>query len=189
MSIELQVTAMSVCELCSSTENLSIYEVPPAGYPDNKVTVCNTCLSQIQGHAPMDGFHWRFLSDKMWSEKPAIQVLSWRMLNQLRSEAWALENLEMMYLDEETQKWAEAADDSEKGLAKLVHKDANGNVLSDGDSVVITKSLDVKGSSVNLKMGTAIRNIRVVHDHEDQIEGKVNGQTIVVLTKYVRKQS
>jgi protein PhnA len=176
------------CELCTSTENLSSYSVPPDSYADNEITVCNTCLSQIQGQQPVDSTHWSFLSDIMWNEKQAIRVMAWRMLDRMKSETWAADNLDMMYMDEETQKWAEAGNDIDAGLAPLVHKDSNGNILQDGDSVVLIKTLDVKGSSLSLKMGTMIRNIRVVKDDDGQIEGKVNGQLLVVLTKFVRKQ-
>lgn len=188
MSTKLQETGGRVCELCMSTENLSSYHVPPEALPDNEVKLCITCLSQIQGEQPTDSAHWRFLSQTMWSDKQAIRVLAWRMLDRMKSETWAADNLEMMYMDDDTQKWAEAGNDTDGALAQVVHKDVNGNILRDGDSVVLTKSLDVKGSSINLKMGTMIRNIRVVNDDDGQIEGKVNGQLLVVLTKYVRKQ-
>jgi len=62
-------------------------------------------------------------------------------------------------------------------------------VLQNGDAVVLTKSLDVKGSTLNARMGTVVRNIRLVHDNTDQIEGKIEGQLIVILTQYVRKQN
>jgi protein PhnA len=54
--------------------------------------------------------------------------------------------------------------------------------------VILTKSLDVKGTSLNAKVGTVVRNIRTVKDNTEQIEGKIEGQLIVILTKYVRKQ-
>ena len=56
-----------------------------------------------------------------------------------------------------------------------------------GDSVVLIKDLKVKGSSMVAKQGTAVRNIRLVHDNTEQIEGKVDGQLIVILTKFVKK--
>ena len=62
-------------------------------------------------------------------------------------------------------------------------------VLHNGDTVILTKSLDVKGSTLNAKLGTVVRNIRLVPDNTGQIEGKIEGQTIVVLTKYLRKQN
>jgi protein PhnA len=55
--------------------------------------------------------------------------------------------------------------------------------------VNLIKDLDVKGSSLNAKIGTAVRMIRLVHDNTEQIEGKVDGQTIIILTKYVKKQA
>jgi protein PhnA len=189
MSTKLEERIDRVCELCMSTENLSSYNVPPDAQPGNAVTACATCLSQIQGQQPLDSSHWGFLSEIMWSDKQAIRVLAWRVLDRMKSETWAADNLEMMYMDDDTQKWAEAGKDADRVLAPVVHKDVNGNILLDGDNVVLTKSLDVKGSSLNLKMGTMIRNIRVVSDDEGQIEGKVNGQLLVVLTKFVRKQS
>jgi protein PhnA len=55
-----------------------------------------------------------------------------------------------------------------------IHKDAVGNVLSDGDSVTITKDLKVKGASSALKAGTKVRNIRLVEgDHN--IDCKIDG--------------
>jgi len=61
--------------------------------------------------------------------------------------------------------------------------------LFDGDSVVLTKTLDVKGSSIRATLGTVVKNIRLVFDNTEQIEGKIDGQTIVILTKYLRKQN
>jgi protein PhnA len=55
--------------------------------------------------------------------------------------------------------------------------------------VVLTKSLDVKGSTLNARMGTVVRNIRLVADNTDQIEGRIEGQQIVILTQYVRRQN
>jgi protein PhnA len=69
-----------------------------------------------------------------------------------------------------------------------LHKDANGNLLQTGDTVILTKSLDVKGTSMNAKMGTVVKNIRLVPENTEQIEGKIEGQVIVILTRYVRKQ-
>jgi protein PhnA len=54
-------------------------------------------------------------------------------------------------------------------------------------SKLISKTLDVKGSTISAKLGTVVKNIRLVHDNIEQIEGKVEGQTIVILTKYLRK--
>jgi protein PhnA len=110
------------------------------------------------------------------------------MLNRLKQESWASDNLDMMYLDDERLAWAKASGDHENDAAVELHKDSNGNLLQNGDTVVLTKSLDVKGSTLNAKMGTVVRNIRLVEDNTEQIEGKIEGQTIVILTKYVRRQ-
>ena len=85
--------------------------------------------------------------------------------------------------------WAKATGDHENDGAVVLHRDSNGHVLQNGDAVVLTKSLDVKGSTLNARMGTVVRNIRLVHDNTDQIEGKIEGQLIVILTQYVRKQN
>jgi protein PhnA len=45
----------------------------------------------------------------------------------------------------------------------------------------------VKGSSISAKLGAVVKNIRLVPDNIEQIEGKIEGQTIVILTKYLRK--
>lgn len=65
-------------------------------------------------------------------------------------------------------------------------RDANGNLLQDGDSVVLVKDLKVKGSSLTLKMGTKVRNIRVVGGDHD-IEGKVDGSPMMLKAMYVKK--
>jgi len=179
------------CELCKSTDAIHLYEVPPQANSneDNSVMICSVCKAQIEKKAELDNTRWSFLSETMWSEVPAVQVISWRMLNRLRNESWAADNLDMMYMDEERLAWAKATGDHENDAAVDLHKDCNGQVLQTGDSVVLTKSLDVKGSTLNAKMGTVVKNIRLVEDNTEQIEGKIEGQTIVILTKYVRKQN
>lgn len=178
------------CELCKSEGPLSIYEVPFAlGNDDeNSIVLCNTCLLQVEKKAEPDNKHLECLKDSMWSEVAGVQVVSWRMLNRLRDESWAADCLEMMYMDENRLQWAKATGDHENDASVDLHRDCNGHVLQNGDSVVLIKSLDVKGSSLNAKMGTVVKNIRLVNDNTEQIEGKIEGQLIVILTKYVRKQ-
>ena len=69
----------------------------------------------------------------------------------------------------------------------VVHRDVNGVILQAGDSVVLIKDLKVKGSSMVAKQGTAVRNIRLDHENAEYIEGKVDSQQIVIITKYVKK--
>ena len=73
--------------------------------------------------------------------------------------------------------------------AEDFHLDSNGVKLATGDSVTLIKSLDVKGSQINAKIGTVVKNIKLVADNTAQIEGKIEGQQIVILTKFVRKSS
>lgn len=179
------------CELCQSGDNIKMYEVPPQDQSneDNTIMICNKCLAQIDKKEELDSRHWNCLTTSMWSEVPGVQVVSWRMLNRLRAESWAMDNLDMMYLDDEKLAWAKATGDHENDSAVDLHKDSNGQVLQTGDTVVLTKSLDVKGSTLNAKMGTVVKNIRLVENNTEQIEGKIEGQVIVILTKYVRKQN
>ena len=58
--------------------------------------------------------------------------------------------------------------------AARVWKDANGNVLADGDTVTVVKDLKVKGSSVVVKVGTKVKNIRLV-DGDHDIDCKIDG--------------
>ncbi len=177
------------CELCEARENLKVYEVPPAtGNMDDAILICLKCTTQIEKKEELDVIHWQCLTTSMWSEVPAVQVMAWRMLNRLRHESWAAENIDMLYLDEEKLAWAKASGDHENDASVDLHKDCFGATLQSGDNVVLTKSLDVKGSTVNAKVGTVVRNIRLVASNTEQIEGKIEGQTIVILTKYLRKQ-
>ncbi len=65
-------------------------------------------------------------------------------------------------------------------------KDANGNVLSDGDAVVLIKDLKVKGSSITLKMGTKVKSIRLVGgDHE--VDCKMDAGNFMLKACYLRK--
>lgn len=178
------------CELCKSKGPLSIYEVPFAQGNDdgNSIVLCNTCLLQVEKKAEPDNKHLECLKESMWSEVPGVQVVSWRMLNRLRDQSWAADCLDMMYMEEDRLQWAKATGDHENDATVDLHRDCNGHQLQNGDTVVLIKSLDVKGTTLNAKMGTVVKNIRLVNDNTEQIEGKIEGQLIVILTKYVRKQ-
>jgi protein PhnA len=192
MKVEEQLAIRSgdQCELCKATGDLKLYEVPPQQglSADTSIMICDKCLAQIEKKEELDSKHWHCLTETMWSEVPAVQVTAWRMLNRLRNESWATENLDMLYLSDENLAWAKTTGDHENDNSVDLHKDSNGHVLQNGDSVVLIKSLDVKGSSLNAKMGTVVKNIRIVEENTEQIEGKIEGQQIVILTKYVRKQ-
>ena len=191
MSIEkeLQKRAENKCELCSSDNELKAYHIPPVAEKttEQSILVCNTCNDQIENPESMDANHWRCLNDSMWSPTPAVQAMSWRLLHRIKSEGWPADLLDMMYLDDDTLALAKATGEDESDDDKIIHKDSNGATLTAGDSVVLTKDLDVKGSSLTAKRGTAVRNISLVYDNAEQIEGKVDGQQIVILTKFVKK--
>ena len=189
MSLEQELfqRSGSKCELCTSGEDLNIYHVPDSpSDAEDAVLICATCQEQIEDPEKTDPNHWRCLNDSMWSPVPAVQVISWRMLNRLRGEGWPQDLLDMMYLDEDLISWAKNGQNSGESSG-LIHKDSNGVALESGDTVVLIKDLPVRGSSMVAKRGTAVRRISLVHDNAEQIEGKVDGQQIVILTKFVKK--
>ena len=82
--------------------------------------------------------------------------------------------------------WPLAGEPVEEGSVAV--RDSNGNTLANGDTVVVIKDLKVKGSSIPLKQGTVIRNIRLVEDDAEHIEGnsdKIKG--LVLKTCFLRK--
>ena len=186
---ELNKRSGSKCELCSAAENLTAYQITPIkkGGIDENILACSTCIHQIENPDTVDLNHWRCLNDSMWSEHSAVQVVAWRMLSRLRAAGWPQELLDQMYLDEDTLIWAKATGEGEADENKVIHRDSNGIILETGDSVVLIKDLKVKGSSMVAKQGTAVRNIRLDHENAEYIEGKVDGQTIVIITQYVKK--
>lgn len=193
MNIEdlLKERSGSKCELCGAADNLSVYEVPPKSEvtADNSVLLCNVCLNQIEASESIKVNHWRCLNDSMWSQVPAVQVMAWRMLTRIKDEAWPGELLEMLYLDDETLDWAKSAGDGAATENEIKHLDSNGAQLDAGDTVTLIKDLNVKGANFTAKRGTAVRGISLVSDNPEHIEGKVEGQRIVILTKFVKKSN
>lgn len=185
----LQSRSNNTCELCAGTFGLKVYTIPPSlnESVDNSLLICDTCYSQIEKQSEMDTNHWRCLNDSMWNENVAVQIMSWRMLQRLRNEGWPKNLLDMMYLDEEALALARATGEDQDESNQIIHRDVNGVILQAGDSVVLIKDLKVKGSSMVAKQGTAVRNIRLDHENAEYIEGKVDGQQIVIITKYVKK--
>jgi protein PhnA len=164
------------CDLCGSESGLQDYVVAPK---DDTITICESCANSIDDPTK-DAKHWNCLHDSMWSENPAVQVVAFRLLTKLGAQ----DQLDMLYLDDETKAWAEA------GLADEnapVVRDCNGNILSEGDSVSIIKDLPVKGAGFTAKQGTTVKNIRMVPDDPTHIQGKVNGTTIYLKTEFLKK--
>lgn len=191
MSLEntLRKRANNCCELCKSDSNLTVYALPPNSEQreEDSILVCDKCERQLNKKEELDAAHWQCLNESMWNEAVPVQVVSWRMLNRLRNESWAADAIDMLFFDEPTLAWAKATGDHENGSEVELHRDCNGTQLFDGDNVVLTKTLDVKGSTLNAKLGTVVKGIKLVPDNMEQIEGKIEGQTIVILTKYLRK--
>lgn len=185
----LHARSESKCELCGATEDLGVYEVPPDsnGSADACVFLCATCCAQIENPEKVDVHHWRCLNESMWSQVPAVQVMAWRMLKRLSAEGWAQGLLDTLYLDDETLAWAQATGEGESREAAVRHLDSNGAVLATGDTVTLIKDLDVKGANFTAKRGTVVRGISLVADNPEQIEARVNGQRIVILTQFVKK--
>ena len=189
ISKELDARSGSKCELCRYEENLMMYNVPSgtSDRPNEDIVTCATCYEQINRPETMDVNHWRCLNDSMWSETLAVQVMAWRLLNRLKSEGWPQDLLDMMYMDEDTAKWAAATGEGSNAEATEKHIDSNGNELESGDNVTITQTLNVKGANINAAKGTVVNNIRLVPDEPTQIEGRVENQMIVILTKFIKK--
>ena len=175
------------CEVCGAEQELSTFLVSPktGNSADDYVRVCVTCLGDLDGEA-LDENHWRCLNDAMWSEVEAVKVVAYRQLHKLKETGavWAADLLEMMYLEPETEQWAKSG----MNASEAKHVDSNGVELQTGDSVTLIKDLKVKGGNFTAKRGTAVRNIRLVRDNPDHIEGRVEGQQIVILTQYVLKR-
>ena len=194
MNIERDIKkrAQGLCELCGHAipENLKVYTIPktPEYIKGAETTIyaCITCTSQFD-IAERDENHWRCLNDSMWSPVAPVQVMAWRMLHRIKSFGWSQDLIDMMYMEEQQLEWAAADDDAADKSEALVHRDANGVVLQAGDSVVLIKDLKVKGSSMVAKQGTAVRRISLDHENEKYVEGKVDGQQIVIITDYVKK--
>lgn len=102
------------CELCAADGvRLTAFEVPPESDPvtaDQCLFICETCREQIENPRRMDAGHWRCLNNAVWSDVPAVQVVSARMLRRLSEEHWARELLEEVYFGEEVEAWIAAAE-------------------------------------------------------------------------------
>ena len=182
ISEQLKNRNEGMCELCNTQPAEHEYTVSPKSDDkiEHQVALCNTCLANMDETGKSD--YWRVLEGSIWNGEPSVQALSYRLLYTYKDEEWASSVLSSVDLDEATVQWAlsafEVAD---------VHKDAYGNTLETGDTVVLTQNLNVKGTNFTAAKGTIVKRIRLVPDNTEQIEGKVNDQTIVILTKFVKK--
>lgn len=65
--------------------------------------------------------------------------------------------------------------------------DCNGNLLQNGDAVIVTRTLDVKGSPLVIKKGTKVKSIRLT-ENSKEIDCKVNGTRVVLKTEFLKKK-
>lgn len=156
-----------VCEFCGASDGLAAQ-----GSGDDAVLLCATCASDDAPEA-----HWRCLEGAAWSAELAVQRAVWLKLQGIDAD-WARETMSMMTPPEGLAPVGEA----------VVHRDSNGAVLEQGDTVTLIKDLPVKGAGFTAKRGTAVRGISLVADNPAHIEGRVEGQRIVILTEFVKKR-
>jgi len=88
-------------------------------------------------------------------------------------EAYTYEDGAMLVCPMCAHEWTKDAPTEDADAARVV-TDSNGNVLADGDTVIVIKNLKVKGASSDLKMGTKVKNIRLV-DGDHDIDCKIPG--------------
>ena len=167
---------MSQCELCGNEENLTTYSVVPK---EDTITICEVCSQSID-NPTINEKHWNCLHDSMWSEKPAVQVMAFRLLTKLQMQ----DQLDILYLEEDVKEWALEGLEEEN---REPTRDANGTILVEGDSVSIIKDLVVKGAGFTAKQGTTVKNIHLVRDDPTHIEGRVNGTKIFIISAFLKK--
>jgi protein PhnA len=170
---ELMDRAGSACEFCGAADGLTSVDVPS----EDQVLLCPAC----RGEGGVPAAHWRCLEGAMWSPEPSVRIAVWRKLGEI-DEMWARDARESMMMEPEVMARAEAS------ALVVEHFDSNGMRLDHGDTVVLVKDLVVKGAGFTAKRGTAVRNISLVPENAAHIEGKVEGQRIVILTEFVKRK-
>jgi protein PhnA len=101
--------------------------------------------------------------------------------------AYTYEDGALLVCPECGHEWSAQAPDAEPADAARVIKDAVGNVLQDGDTVTVIKDLKVKGSSLVVKVGTKVKNIRLT-DGDHDIDCKIDGVGAMGLkSEFVKK--
>lgn len=81
--------------------------------------------------------------------------------------------------------WSASDVSADDDVDKVV-RDSNGNVLENGDSVILIKDLKVKGSAIVLKKGTKVKNIRIV-DGDHDIDCKVDGVSLSLKSEFLKR--
>lgn len=175
---------MSTCEWCLNNKAQHEVAILPKheNFADNQIALCDSCF---QANEEPGDFDWKvldFLNDAIWNENPKVKVFSYKFLKR-KNDPESINFMEMMYLDDNELNWALKEVDNDM----MVHKDCNEVVLQSGDNVTLIKDLKVKGSSLVAKQGTTVRKIRLDPNNAQFIEGKVDGQYIVIISEFVKK--
>jgi protein PhnA len=173
MSVNDKIDAPErLCDFCGAVNGLNRVE-NALGH----ILLCTLCMDDNNGN---NDAHWRCLEGAAWSEQPAVQLAVWQALSKIDA-SWAREAAENIDLAPELCSGADAQ-------STVIHFDAHGAVLLAGDTVVLIKDLVVKGANFTAKRGTAVRGISLVVDNATHIEGRVEGQRIVILTEFVKRK-
>ncbi len=102
------------------------------------------------------------------------------------SSAYTYEDGDLFICPECAHEWPKQAASETADVAKVI-RDANGNILQDGDTISVIKDLKVKGSSLVVKVGTKVKNIRLVEGDHD-IDCKIDGIGAMKLkSEFVKK--
>ena len=187
----LRTRAGSQCELCGAADAEHVFpvgpEAPGSAPSERAILLCAACDAAVVSPAA-NAAALRSLQQAAWSEVPAVQVAAFRLLHALPDEAWAVDLLGQLYLDDETLAWAQAGlgGGAAAGDGARPTLDSNGAVLVDGDSVTLIKDLEVKGARFTAKRGTLVKNIRLTDDPE-LIDARVNKIAIVLKTCFLKK--
>lgn len=102
------------------------------------------------------------------------------------NSAYTYEDSNNLVCPECAHEWTVGVDTEQSDGAQVI-KDSNGNVLNDGDTITVIKDLKVKGSSSVIKIGTRVKNIRLV-DGDHDIDCKIDGFGAMKLkSEFVKK--
>ena len=83
--------------------------------------------------------------------------------------------------------WPMQVDEVDQADESAIVKDANGNVLADRDTVVLIKDLEVKGSSITLKMGTKVKSIRLVGSGDHEVDCRMDAGNFMLKACFLKK--
>lgn len=100
--------------------------------------------------------------------------------------AYTYEDGSLYICPECAHEWSKEGNETQ--TEETIIRDANGNVLADGDSVTVIKDLKVKGTSGSVKVGTKVKNIRLVYEGDHNIDCKIDGFGAMQLkSEFVKK--